>query len=68
MNSEHQDGTTEPASKATVWDFVIGKSGGANLRNSVIMDSQANIMLVPHNSELLGQLVAATQPPKAGVK
>ncbi len=29
---------------------------------------EANITLIPRNSELLGQLVAATQTPKAGAK
>jgi len=32
MNSEHQDGKTEPASKATVWDFGLGK-GSIGLAN-----------------------------------
>jgi hypothetical protein len=64
MNSEHQDGKTEPA--ATIRDSGIGKSDGANqLRNAAIIDSHANI---PHNSKLLGKLVDAAQTSKATVK
>jgi hypothetical protein len=33
-----------------------------------IIGGEANITLIPRNSELLGQLVAATQTPKAGAK
>jgi hypothetical protein len=32
------------------------------------MGGEANITLIPRNSELLGQLVAVTQTPKAAVK
>ena len=36
MNSEHQDGKTEPASLAKVWGFGLGKFGGLDqLRNAV---------------------------------
>ena len=35
------------------------------LETQNIIDGQANITLIPRNSELLGQLVAATQMPKA---
>ena len=37
------------------------------LETQNIIAGEANITLIPRNSELLGQLVAATQTPKAGV-
>jgi hypothetical protein len=30
MNSEHQDGKTEPAFPATGWDFIVGTFGGTD--------------------------------------
>ena len=66
MISEHQDGKTEPAFHSTVWDFGVGKFDDADqLRKDVSIDGQANITLILRNSELPGQLVAATQSPKA---
>jgi len=38
------------------------------LETQNIIDGEANITLIPRNSELLGQLVAATQSPKAAGK
>jgi len=38
------------------------------LETQNIIAGEANITLIPRNSELLGQLVAATQTPKAAVK
>jgi regulator of protease activity HflC (stomatin/prohibitin superfamily) len=38
------------------------------LETQNIITGEAAITLIPRNSELLGQLVAATQPPKAAVK
>jgi hypothetical protein len=38
------------------------------LETQNIIGGEAIITLIPRNSELLGQLVAATQTPKAAVK
>ena len=96
MKSGHQDGKTEPALQATVWDFGLGHplrldrgedrgevSNSGNQKTATrrgnefwaslfnvpetqnIIADEANITLIPRNSELLGQLIAATQAPKA---
>jgi len=38
------------------------------LETQNIIGGEANITLIPRNSELLGQLVVATQTPKAAAK
>src|ERR1035438_4583114 len=49
-------------------DADISRALFAVLETQNIIDGEANITLIPRNSELLGQLVAAAQSAKAAAK
>jgi len=57
-----------PALKKISQDPDISHALFAVLETQNIIAGEANITLIPRNSELLGQLVAATQTPKAAGK